>query len=244
MKLDILAFGAHPDDVELSCGGTVAAHTAAGKQVGIIDLTAGELGTRGNPQLRQEEAAEAARILGVSVRENLHFADGYFTNDTTHKLAIVATLRTYRPNIVLAPALTDRHPDHGRAAQLVAEACFLSGLAKIITRNTEEGQAQSPWRPLAVYHYIQDTPQKPDFVVDIGAFIEQKIASIHAYASQFYNPKYQQLTGEAPTYISDKTFLERIHARALEMARQTPFTYAEGFIAVRTPGVKNLFDLW
>lgn len=243
MKLDILAFGAHPDDVELTCGGTVAAHTAAGKQVGIIDLTAGELGTRGTPQLRQEEAAQAARILGVSARENLHFADGYFTNDITHKIAIVATLRSYRPDIVLAPALTDRHPDHGRAALLVVEACFLSGLAKIITHHTE-GEFQSPWRPLAVYHYIQDTPQKPDFVVDISPFLEQKIASIQAYASQFYNPQYQQQTGEAPTYISDKIFLERIRARALEMARQTPFTYAEGFVAVRTPGVKNLFALY
>lgn len=243
MKLDILAFGAHPDDVELSCGGTLAAHTAAGKQVGIIDLTAGELGTRGTPQLRLEEAAEAARILGVSIRENLHFADGHFTNDITHKLAIAAILRTYRPRVVLAPALTDRHPDHGRAAQLVAEACFLSGLAKIITHHTED-KVPAPWRPLAVYHYIQDTPQKPDFVVDISTFMEQKIASIHAYASQFYNPKYQQQTGETPTYISDKVFLDRIYARALEMARQTPFTHAEGFVSVRTPGVKSLSDLY
>lgn len=242
MKLHILAFGAHPDDVELTCGGTVAAHTAMGKQVGIIDLTAGELGTRGNAQLRLEEARAAAQILGVSIRENLHFADGFFTNDAQHKLEVVKTLRTYMPDIVLAPALADRHPDHGRSAQLVAEACFLSGLAKIITHHPN-GQQQAAWRPLAVYHYIQDTLHKPHFVTDISSFIEQKIASVQAYGSQFYNPQYQAQTNEAPTYISGKQFFEGIYARALEMARQTPFNYAEGFITTRAIGINNLFHI-
>ncbi|HRI27701.1 MAG TPA: bacillithiol biosynthesis deacetylase BshB1 [Chitinophagales bacterium] len=243
MKLDILAIGVHPDDIELSCGGTVAAHIAAGKTVGLLDLTKGELGTRGSEALRQQEAKEAAHILGATLRLNLGFADGFFTNDKHHKLALIAMLRAYQPDVVLAPALHDRHPDHGRAARLVAETCFLAGLSKIVTHNPHNGQEQTPWRPQNLYHYLQDSPRNPHFVVDISDFMDKKIAAIMAYGSQFYNPKYQEQTGEAATYISEKSFLDRIYARNLEMARQTPFTYAEGFETTRIIAVNSLFDI-
>ncbi len=244
MKLDILAIGVHPDDIELSCGGTVASHIWAGKKVGLLDLTRGELGTRGSAELRDKEAAAAAKILGATLRLNLQFKDGFFTNDQAHQLSIISVLRTYQPDIVLAPALSDRHPDHGRAAKLIADACFLSGLLKVVTHDSNTQEIQQPWRPKALYHYIQDTHRKPDFVVDITQFMEQKQASVMAYGSQFYNPEYQEQTGEMTTYISDKSFLDRLYARALEMARQTPFTYAEGFETNRVIGVKSLFDFF
>ena len=238
MQLDILVFAAHPDDAELGCGGTILVHTKAGKQVGIIDLTRGELGTRGTAETRRQEAAAAAAILGVAVRDNLGFADGFFSNDATHQLAVIAKIRQYRPAIVLCNAPHDRHPDHGKAAQLVADACFLSGLTKIITTN-EQGLTQTAWRPQVVYHYIQDTYIKPDFVLDISAVMEQKIAAIQAFKTQFYDPT----STEPATYISDKHFLDRNYGRALDLGKPLGFEYAEGFICRRTMGVRSLFDL-
>lgn len=238
MKLDILAFAAHPDDAELGCGGTLLSHRAQGRTTGIIDLTRGELGTRGTPNTRAREASDAAKILGVAIRENLGFADGFFVNDRIHQLAIIAAIRRYRPEVVLANAPRDRHPDHGRAAQLVADACFLAGLRRIETHNNN-GELQDEWRPKAVYHYIQDQYIKPDFVVDISAFMEEKIAAVKAFTSQFYNPA----SDEPETYISDKAFLERVYARALNLGKPVGFRYAEGFLARRFTGLRSLFDL-
>ncbi|HKR03178.1 MAG TPA: bacillithiol biosynthesis deacetylase BshB1, partial [Bacteroidia bacterium] len=178
MKTDILAFGAHPDDVELSCSGTILKHISLGKTVVIIDLTMGELGTRGTAEIRDKEASEAAKILGVNIRENMNFADGFFENSEENQLALVVKIRKYQPEIVLANAVNDRHPDHGRAAKLVSDACFLSGLQKIKTSDADGEQL--PWRPKAVYHDIQDRYMKPDFVVDISPFMEQRMASIKA----------------------------------------------------------------
>ena len=186
MKLDILAFGAHPDDVELSCGATIAKEISLGKKVGIVDLTRGELGTRGTAEIRDEEAANAADILGVSVRENLRFRDGFFINDEQHQLEVIKMIRKYQPDIVLCNAVDDRHIDHGKGSKLVSDACFLSGLRKIET--THEGQEQEPWRPKLVYHYIQWKNLVPDFVVDVTGFIDIKVASLMAYKSQFYDP--------------------------------------------------------
>lgn len=238
MQLDLIVFAAHPDDAELGCGGTLISHVRLGKKVGIIDLTRGELGTRGTPETRDSEAAEAARILGLSVRENLGFADGFFVNDRAHQLAIIAKIRQYRPAIVLCNAPYDRHPDHGKGAHVVADACFLAGLAKIITTDAEKNP-QTAWRPQVVYHYIQDTYLKPDFVIDISAVIEQKIAAVRAFKTQFYDPN----SAEPSTYISDKHFLDRLYARALDLGKPLGFEYGEGFIARRMVGVRNLFDL-
>lgn len=240
MKLDIVAFGAHPDDVELSCAGTLLSHIAMGKKVGIVDLTRGELGTRGTPEIRDQEAAAAAKILGIHARENLGFADGFFVNDRTHQIEIIRALRTYQPDIVLATALYDRHPDHGRSSGLIAEACFLSGLAKIVTVD-KGGIRQLPWRPKRVYNYIQDIHIEPHIVVDISDFIDQKMESVKAYGSQFYNP--DSPSDEPETYISNKLFFDRLYTRANEMGRRAGFDYAEGFTTVQTLGVKNLFDL-
>lgn len=237
MKLNILAFGAHPDDVELSCAGTLMSHLAQGKTVGIVDLTRGELGTRGTPELRDQEAAAAAQIMGIEVRENLGFADGFFTNDAIHQIAIIRLLRRYQPDIVLANAIDDRHPDHGKAARLVADACFLSGLAKIQT--LDKGKTQKPWRPKALYHYIQDRHLIPDFVVDISPFLDKKIEAILAYKSQFYDPN----STETPTYISSPDFLERVRTRHIDFGMPMGFKYAEGFTISRYIGITNLFDL-
>lgn len=242
MKLDILVFSVHPDDAELSCSGTIIQQVQQGKKVGIVDLTRGELGTRGTPAIRHKEATKAADILGISIRDNLNFADGFFTNDGIHQLAIIRKIRQYQPDMVLANALTDRHPDHGRAAQLVKEACFLAGLRKIMTLD-EQAQQQSPWRPALVYHYIQDTYIKPDFVVDISTQMEQKVQAIQAFASQFHVPDSDYEADEPATYISGSDFLEGIKARAIEFAKQTPFKYAEGFTVHRVVGVKDLMDL-
>jgi bacillithiol biosynthesis deacetylase BshB1 len=237
MKLDILAIGIHPDDIELSCSGTLLKHIALGKKCGIIDLSAGELGTRGNAELRLQEATLAAKILGVSVRDNLKMADGFFVNDKEHQLQIIKKIREYQPEIILCNAVTDRHPDHGRAAQLVSEACFYSGLRKIET--LIDGGNQECWRPKAVYHFIQDKQLKADFVVDISAFIDKKMEAIHAFKSQFYDP-----TSTEPTSpIAVKNFMDVIKGKMSVYGRETGFEFAEGFTVERTIGVDNLFDL-
>ena len=237
MKIDILAIAAHPDDVELSCAGTLLSHAAAGKTVGIVDLTRGELGTRGTPELRLHEAEAAARVLGLSARENLGLPDGFFENRREHQLPVIAAIRRYQPDIVLTNATEDRHSDHGRAAQLVRESCFLSGLAKVETQ--DNGTPQAPWRPRAVYHFIQDYYIEPDFVMDITPHWETKLASIRAFGSQFFSPG---STGPV-THISKPEFLDFIRARALEFGHRIGTLYGEGFTVHRTPGVKNLFDL-
>lgn len=241
IKLDMLAFAAHPDDTELSCAGTMLAHIAQGFSVGVVDLTRGEMGTRGSADLRDNEAAEAARILGLSLRENLRFADCFFTNDKKHQIAVIEKIRQYRPRIVLANAPKDRHPDHGKAAQLVADACFLAGLRKVETIDPETGNQQEAWRPQIVYHYIQDTYLKPDIVIDISDFMETKIAAIKAYKSQFHNP--DNSSKEPDTYISSKAFFDRIYAKALELGYPLGFLYGEGFICRRHIGAKHLGDL-
>lgn len=234
MKLDILAIGIHPDDVELSCSGTLLKHIAQGKKVGILDLSQGELGSRGSGELRLVEAANAAKILSVSVRENLGFADGFFTNDKEHQLEIIKMIRKYQPDIILANAPSDRHPDHGRASDLISEACFYAGLLKIETQL--DGDNQEKWRPKAVYYYIQDRYLKPDFVVDVTEHVPTKIASIKAYASQFYDPN-----STAPeTPISGEKFFDFIKARMMTYGRDIGVDYAEGFVAERVVGVEDI----
>ncbi len=237
MKLDILAFGAHPDDVELGCGATVAKEVALGKKVGIIDLTRGELGTRGSADLRDRESARAAEILGVVIRENLEFRDGFFQNDEAHQLEVVRMLRKYRPDIVLCNAVRDRHIDHGKGSSLVSDACFLSGLRKIETEY--EGLRQEHWRPRRVYHYIQWENLEPDFVVDVTGFIGKKVDAVMAYSSQFYDPKSKE--PESP--ISSKNFLESVEYRAKDLGRLINKGAGEGFNAERYPGVEHLGKL-
>lgn len=237
MKLDILAFGAHPDDVELGCSGTIAKEISLGKKVGIIDLTRGELGTRGSVEIRNNEAEKASKILGLFVRENLDMRDGFLVNDEKHQLKIIEILRKYKPEIVLCNAIDDRHIDHAKASKLVSDACFLSGLIKIET--TINGKLQDAWRPKLVYHYIQWKIIEPDFVVDISNFIHQKEASILAYSSQFYNPN----SNEPETPIATKNFLESIHNRSREFGRIIGTEYAEGFTVERYLAVKSLGDL-
>ncbi|GIZ15028.1 bacillithiol biosynthesis deacetylase BshB1 [Capnocytophaga catalasegens] len=237
MKLDILAFGAHPDDVELGCSGTIAKEISLGRKVGIIDLTQGELGTRGNAQTRKEEASEGARILGVEVRENLKFADGFFVNDQAHQLEIIKIIRKYRPEIVLCNAIDDRHIDHGKGSKLVSDACFLSGLRKIETEY--KGVTQDVWRPKVVYHYIQWKNIEPDFVVDISGFMDKKLASVLAYKTQFYDAN----SNEPNTPISNKNFLDSVTYRARDLGRLIGVDFAEGFTTERYPAVKYLFDL-
>jgi len=237
MKLDILAFGAHPDDIELSCSGTIAKEVANGKKVGIVDLTRGELGTRGTPEIRQQEATTASKILGISVRENLGFDDGFFLNDKAHQLQIIKMLRKYQPDIVLCNAIRDRHIDHGRGSELVSDACFLSGLKRIETE--VDGEAQNKWRPRHVYHYIQWENIKPDFVVDITGFENIKMDSVQAYKSQFFDPD----SREPQTPISSKNFSDSILYRAKDLGRLIGVEYAEGFTVERHVGVDSLFDL-
>ena len=232
MKLDILAFGAHPDDIEFGCGGTIIKHIDKGHKVGIIDLTSGDLGTRGTPEIRLQEAEAASDLMGLSLRENLNFSDGFFTNDDEHKIQLVKVIRKYQPDIVIANAPSDRHPDHGRASQLTIDACFLSGLEKIDT-------GQEIWRPNSIYHYIQFNNIEPDFVVDISEFFERKIESIKCYSSQFYDPK----SKESETRISSKDFFESITYRAKDMGRLTNCEYAEGFISYQLNSVNLLTDL-
>ena len=237
MKIDLLAFAAHPDDVELSCAGTILIHGKAGYKTGVVDLTRGELGTRGNAALREKEANEASDILGLSVRENLEMADGFFEINDSNKIAVVKMIRKFRPTLVLANAIDDRHPDHGRASRLVSEACFLSGLVKIKT--TMDGAEQEVWRPRAIYHYIQDRNMKPDIIVDISAVIEQREKAIMAFSSQFYNPD----STEPDTMISSKQFLIGLRSRALEYGRLIGAEFGEGFILERPPGTSDLFQL-
>ncbi|WP_026977492.1 bacillithiol biosynthesis deacetylase BshB1 [Flavobacterium tegetincola] len=237
MKLDILAFGAHPDDVELGCGGTIAKEIQLGKKVGIVDLTRGELGTRGSAEIRDAEAAKAGEILGVSVRENLRMRDGFFKNDEAHQLQIIEMIRKYRPEIVLCNAIDDRHIDHGKGSSLVSDACFLSGLRKIETQHNDE--AQEAWRPKLVYHYIQWKNIKPDFVVDITGFEKTKVDAIMAYDSQFFNAD----TKEPVTPIATKNFLDSINYRAQDLGRLIGTDYAEGFTVERYLAVNSLADL-
>ncbi|MGX1023483.1 bacillithiol biosynthesis deacetylase BshB1 [Psychroflexus sp. MBR-150] len=237
MKLDILAFGAHPDDVELSCSGTLSVEIKNGKRVGIIDLTQGEMGTRGSKEIRAEEAQNAAKVLGVEIRKNLKFKDALFINDEAHKREVVKVLREYQPEVIFCNAIRDRHIDHGRASQLVSEACFLSGLKKYKT--TLNDKVQDPWRPKKVYHYIQWFDIEPDFVVDISETINDKIEVVKAYQSQFYNPD----SKEPETPISSSNFMESISYRARNFGRIIGVDYAEGFTVERYIGVKSVFDL-
>jgi bacillithiol biosynthesis deacetylase BshB1 len=235
--LDILAFGAHPDDVELSCAGTLALEITKGKTVGIIDLTQGEMGTRGSKEIRAKEASDAAKILGVSVRHNLKFDDALFENNAANKLEVIKMIRHYRPKIVLCNAIRDRHIDHGKGSLLVSEACFLSGLQKY--ESTYDGVVQEAWRPQHVYHYIQWYDIEPDFVVDISSTIDKKIDSVLAYKSQFYDPNSE----EPETPISSSNFLESVRYRARNLGRIIGTDYAEGYTVERHIGVKSIFDL-
>lgn len=219
MKLDILVMAAHPDDAELSCAGTILKHVLAGKKVGIVDFTRGELGTRGTPEIRLQESADATKILGIHVRENLGIRDGFFRNDEETQLKLIEVIRKYQPEVVLANALEDRHPDHGKGAQLAIDACFLSGLRQIKTGDLPA------WRPAQVYHYIQDRYLEPDFVIDITAHWDQKEAAIRAFKSQFYDPN----STEPASYISSPDFLNFIQARAMEMGHKIGVKYGEGF---------------
>jgi N-acetylglucosamine malate deacetylase 1 len=237
IKLDILAFAAHPDDVELSCSGTLIRHIQAGKRVGIVDLTQGELGSRGSAALRKQEAAAASQVMGIHYRANLGMRDGFFTIDEAHQRLIIEQIRHTQPDIIFANAVSDRHIDHGRAAKLVAEAAFLSGLRRIETEY--EGELQQAWRPRVLYHYIQDRYIKPDFVVDITDQFSLKLAAVKAFGSQFYDPN----SAEPMTPISRPDFLDFIEARAREMGRLVPVTYGEGFTVERSIGVTDLTQL-
>lgn len=239
MKLDILAIGAHPDDVELGCGGTIAKEVAQGKKVGIIDLTRGELGTRGTAETRDEEANNAAKILGVLLRINMEFADGFFLNDKKHQLEIIKMIRKYRPEIVICNAVDDRHIDHGKGSKLVSDACFLSGLLKVDTKIEDDDSWQEPWRPKQVYHYIQWKNLEPDLAMDISGFIDKKMEAVLAYKTQFYNEN----SKEPETPISSKNFTDSIVYRARDLGRLVGVEYAEGFTVERHLAVDSLFDI-
>ena len=237
MKLDLLAIGVHPDDVELGCSGTIINEIKNGKQVGVLDLTQGELGSRGTVDTRYEEAAKAAKIMGVHVRENLKMRDGFFKNDEEHQKKLIVAIRKYQPEIIITNSLSDRHPDHGRAARLTTDSCFLSGLIKVETKN-EQGNAQEPWRPKYVFHYIQDRYHEPDFVIDITSVFDQRMEAIRAYTTQFYNPDNED---DGPqTYISTSAFLESVMARARMIGKKIGVAYGEGFNTEKRLGIKNL----
>ena len=235
MKLDILAIGVHPDDVELGCSGTLIKEIKRGKKVGVVDLTEGELGTRGTAETRYAEAAAAAKIMGLAVRENAKMRDGFFKNDEAHQLQLIQIIRKYQPEIIFANILEDRHPDHGRAGNLVYEACFLSGLIKIETKG-DDGKPQEKWRPKYLFHYIQDRFYEPDFIVDISDVWEQRLQSIKAYSTQFFNA---DLDGPQ-TYISSPEFLESITSRARLLGKRIGVPFAEGFLSKKSIGLKNL----
>ncbi|MEY3679234.1 MAG: Mycothiol S-conjugate amidase [Bacteroidota bacterium] len=237
MKLDLLVFAAHPDDAELACSGTILKYVAEGKKIGIVDLTQGELGTRGSAELRAAEAAASAEILGLSIRENLGLRDGFFVNDEPTRLKVIEAIRRYQPEIILANAASDRHPDHGRASALLNDAVFLAGLTKIETHDGDD--AQKPWRPALLLHYIQDQYLQPDILLDITPFWEQKLASIRAFKSQFFDPT----SHEPHTYISSPDFLHTLEARCREFGKSIKVTYAEGFTSNKLLGVQSLFDL-
>lgn len=235
MKLDLLAFGVHPDDVELGCAGILIVEKANGKRTGIIDLTQGELGTRGTAETRKEEAAAAAKILNIDVRENLKMADGFFENNEAHQRQIITVLRKYQPEIIFCNAPEDRHPDHGRSAALVTDAAFLSGLMKVETM--VDGLVQKPWRPKYVFHYVQDRYLKPDIIFDISTSLEKKIESVKAYKTQFYDPKSDDAN---QTYISTPEFLDAVIARAAMFGKMIGVKYGEGFISKKMIGIKNI----
>ena len=239
IKLDILAIGAHPDDVELSCGATLAKEVSKGKKVGIMDLTRGELGTRGTAETRDNEAFDAAKILGVQSRINMRFADGFFTNDKAHQLELIKMIRYYKPEIVLCNAIDDRHIDHPKGSQLVSDTCFLSGLKKIETFYKDEKIPQEAWRPKAVYHYIQWKDIEPDVVVDVTGFMEKKVASVLAYKTQFFDPN----SKEPETPISSKNFTDSVDYRARNLGRLIGVEHAEGYTVERYVAVESLFDL-
>lgn len=239
MKLDLLVFGAHPDDAELGAGATIAKTVAAGKKVGIIDLTRGELGTRGSAEIRDREAARSSEILGLSIRENMGFADGFFRNDQASQMALIRQIRRFRPEIVLCNAIEDRHIDHARASDLVSDACFLSGLVKIDTMLEGDDTWQEPWRPKQVYHYIQWKNLQPDFVVDVSGFMDKKLEAIRAYSSQFYDPE----SDEPDTPISSKNFTDSVTYRARDLGRLVGVEFAEGFTSERQVAVASLEDL-
>ncbi len=237
MKLDILAIGAHPDDVELGCSGTLMKHIDRKHKVGILDLTKGELGTRGDAKTRLKEVEAASKIMGVHARQNLGFEDGFFKNDKEHQLELIKFIRLYQPTVVLTNAILDRHPDHARAAQLTYDACFLAGLPKIETKL--KGEKQKAFRPKALYHYIQALHIEPHFVVDITNYFDRKLQSIHAYKSQFYNPD----SNEPKTFISSPQFLEFVKARAIHFGMPIGAKYAEAFTINRTMGVEDVVEL-
>ena len=242
MKIDILAIGVHPDDVELSCSGTLLRHLDQGKTVGLLDLTRGELGTRGTAEIRDQEAADAANLMGAAFRKKLVMGDGLFQYTPENLKKIIQVIRLHQPEIVLANALEDRHPDHGRAAKLSADACYYAGLVKIETLD-ETGKPQDRWRPKAVYHYIQDYNLEPDFVVDISDYIDRKMELIRAFKSQFYIPEAKEYVNELASPISGKSFMDFLRAKARTYGRPAGFDFAEGFKVNRTIGVNNLFDL-
>ncbi|MEO1050668.1 MAG: bacillithiol biosynthesis deacetylase BshB1 [Bacteroidota bacterium] len=237
MKLDMLAIAAHPDDIELSCSGTLLTHLDKGKKVGVLDLTRGEMGTRGTPETRMEEAEASSKILGLTVRLNLGFEDAFFKNDLDHQLKIIKVIREYQPAVVLANAVRDRHPDHGKAADLVRTACFLSGLKKVET--DINGEAQTAWRPKNVFHYIQSVHLQPDFIVDVSPFWEKRMDSVRAFKSQFHDPN----NSEPDTYISSPEFMKMIEARGKEFGHAIGVNYGEGFMVNRPIGVSSMFDL-
>lgn len=234
MKLDLLAIGAHPDDVELGCSGALINEVKLGKKVGIIDLTQGELGTRGTIETRYREAADAAKIMGVHVRENLKMRDGFFVNDEAHQLKLISAIRKYRPEIVIGNIMEDRHPDHGKAGNLIYDSCFLSGLLQVKTTD-DHGREQEKWRPKYLFHYIQDRFYEPDLIVDVSDVWEQRMESIKAYKTQFYDPN----STEPQTYLSNPEFLEAITGRARLLGKRIGVQFAEGFISKKNIGVRN-----
>ncbi len=236
-KLDILVITTHPDDAELGCGGTIASHIAMGKKVGIADLTQGELGTRGTPKLRAEEAAAAQRVLGVTVRENLGLADGFFANDKEHQLAIIKVIRQYQPDIVITNAITDRHPDHGRGAQLTKDACFYAGLRMIAS---EMDGPQEAWRPGKIYYMVQNNYIQPDIVVDISDYWHTKLAAIKCFSSQFD----AKSSDEPQTHLTTPHFLHFVEARAREYGHAIGVAFGEGFTVDKQIGVRSLYDLY
>lgn len=236
MKLDVLAIGAHPDDVELGCSGALINEVKRGKKVGIVDLTQGELGTRGTIETRYQEAADAARIMGIHVRENLKFRDGFFVNDEAHQLKLISILRKYQPEIVIGNIMEDRHPDHGKAGNLIYDSCFLSGLRQVKTTD-ENGTEQEKWRPKYLFHYIQDRFYEPDLIVDISDVWEQRMDSIKAYKTQFHDPN----STEPSTYLSNPEFLDAITGRARLLGKRIGVQFAEGFISKKNIGIRN-FD--
>jgi len=238
LKLDILVLAVHPDDAELGCGGTILRYVAEGKKVGIVDLTRGELGSRGSAEIRAKEAAAAGEILGLSIRENLGLADGFFKNDEEHQRKVITAIRKYQPEIVITNAYHDRHPDHGRASDLVQDAAFLSGLRKVETEL--DGNQQQEWRPKFLLHFIQDNYIKPDFVIDVTDYWDKKIESVKAYGSQFYNPDWKE---EHQTYISSEGFYEGVEARAREFGRSMQVKFGEGFTSRKILGINDLFSL-